>query len=93
MKNAAWLAYTLRNAITLLLSGAVIPFDLLPWNMGAVFKLLPFGSMAGAPLAVFTGMTGFSDVIFLQIFWNLLLWPAAIMAFKMSRERMVSYGG
>jgi ABC-2 type transport system permease protein len=93
MNNAYWIAHVLRTAIIMLLSGAIIPFDLLPWNMGNIFKLLPFGSMAGAPLAVFTGMAKFSDVVFLQIFWNIILWPLAALAFAGSREKMVSYGG
>jgi len=93
MKNANWLAYVLRNAVTLLLSGAVIPFDLLPWGMGGIFRLLPFGSLAAAPLAVFTGMADFTRVIPLQIFWNAILWPLALIAFSGSREKMVSYGG
>ena len=93
MKNASWLAYVLRNAVTLLLSGAVIPFDLLPWNMGAVLKLLPFGSLAAAPLAVFAGMAKAADVLPMQVFWNLVLWPLAALAFGRSREKMVSYGG
>jgi len=93
MKNAAWFAYVLKRALLLLFSGAVIPFDLLPWGLGNVFKLLPFGSMAGAALSVFTGMTGFSDVIMLQILWNIILWPLAFLAFRGCREKMVSYGG
>jgi ABC-2 type transport system permease protein len=93
MKNANWLAYTLRNAVTLLLSGAVIPFDLLPWGMGRFFKLLPFGSLAAAPLSIFVGMSAVSQVIPLQIFWNIVLWPLAVLAFAKSREKMVSYGG
>ena len=93
MKNAIWLAYTLRKALTLLLSGAVIPFDLLPWGMGAFFKLLPFGSMAAAPLSIFVGKTGAFELFPLQIFWNLTLWPLAVLAFAKSREKMVSYGG
>ena len=93
MKNAAWLAYTLRNAITVLLSGAIIPFDILPWGMGRIFRLLPFGSMAAAPLTIFIGMAGASRIIPLQIFWNAVLWPLAALAFNMNRENMVSYGG
>jgi ABC-2 type transport system permease protein len=93
MKNAGWLAYSLRGAITALLSGLVIPFDLLPWGLGGIFKLLPFGSLAAAPLAVFTGMAEFFEVIPLQIFWNLILWPLAVLAFAGTREKMVSYGG
>ncbi|MCL2832702.1 MAG: hypothetical protein FWD78_05995 [Treponema sp.] len=93
MQNANWMAYTLRYAITMLFSGAVIPFDLLPWNIGGVFKLLPFGSLAAAPLTLFTGMTDAITVIPLQVFWNILLWPLAVLAFRKSMEKMVSYGG
>ncbi|MCL2007941.1 MAG: hypothetical protein FWG77_07625 [Treponema sp.] len=93
MKNANWLAYTLRNAVILLLSGAVIPFDLLPWGMGDIFNLLPFGSLAAAPLSVFVGMASPGAIIPLQIFWNICLWPLAFLAYAKSREKMVSYGG
>ena len=93
MKNANWMAYVLRRALTLLLAGSVIPFDLLPWNMGRVFRLLPFGSLAAAPLALFTGMADYAEIIPLQIIWNIVLWPLAILAFARSREWMVSYGG
>lgn len=93
MKNATWMAHTLRHAVTLLLSGAVIPFDLLPRGLGGVFRLLPFGSLAAAPLSIFVGSSLPFECIPLQIFWNLALWPAAVFAFAASRERMVSYGG
>jgi len=93
MKNAAWIAYSFRNAVTMLLSGAVVPFDLLPWGMGKIFRLLPFGSMASAPLTLFTGTSAAGEVIPLQIFWNLILWPLAALAFRKSMENMVSYGG
>ena len=93
MKNATWMAYSLRYAVTMLLSGAVVPFALLPWGMGNIFRLLPFGSLASAPLALFTGMTNASGVIPLQAFWNFLLWPLAALAFKKGREKMVSHGG
>ena len=88
-----WLAYSLRNALTLLLSGAVIPFDLLPWGIGDLFKLLPFGSLAAAPLTIFVGMAGPFELIPLQIFWNITLWPLAVLFFAKSKEKMVSYGG
>jgi len=71
----------------------VIPFDLLPWGMGGIFRLLPFGSLAAAPLVVFVGQAEFADVFPLQIIWNLILWPLAALAFSGSREKMVSYGG
>ena len=93
MKNATWMAYSFRAAVTLLLSGAIIPFDLLPWGIGNIFRLLPFGSLASAPLTLFTGMAKASEVIPLQILWNLILWPLAFLAFRKNMEKMVSYGG
>ena len=93
LQNGAWMACSIRAAVTSLLSGAVIPFALLPFNLGGVFALLPFGSLAAAPLAVFAGAAEPLSVLPLQVFWNLILWPSAFWAFAKSREKMVSYGG
>ena len=56
-------------------------------------SLLPFGSLGGAPLTIFTGGGNVFELLLLQALWNALLWPAAAAAFRMSRERMVSHGG
>jgi len=93
LQNIVWLGMAIRSAVMALFSGAVIPFGLLPWGIGEVFKALPFGSLAGAPLSLLTGMSDALNVIPLQIVWNLLLWPLAGFVFAKSRERMVSYGG
>ena len=93
MRNAIWMVYSIRTALTTLFSGALIPFALLPWGLGRLFTLLPFGSMAGAPLALYTGLSSPVDILPLQLFWNILLWPLAVWAFRQSRERMVSFGG
>ncbi len=93
LQNAAWLAESIRRAVTALLSGAVIPFALLPWGIGDLLALSPFASVAGAALSLFSGLESAKDILPLQIFWNLLLWPAALVWFRRSRERMVSHGG
>jgi len=93
LQNASWLVYVIRNAIQALFSGSVIPFALLPWGIGTVFQYIPFGSLAAAPLSIYTGLQEAFPVIATQVIWNILLWPAAILAFSKSRERMVSYGG
>jgi ABC-2 type transport system permease protein len=93
LQNASWLVYVIRNAIQALFSGSVIPFALLPWGIGTVFQYIPFGSLAAAPLSIYTGLADAGPVIAMQVIWNLLLWPSAILAFSRSRERMVSYGG
>ncbi|MCL2772584.1 MAG: hypothetical protein FWD71_04460 [Oscillospiraceae bacterium] len=100
MKNSEWQISCLRRAVSAVLSGAVIPFALLPFGMGTVFRFLPFGSIASAPLTLFVGTINSSstnlaplNVILLQVLWNIILWSLAILVFGKSRERIVSYGG
>lgn len=93
LKNATWLAHSIRSAIMYLFSGAFIPFALMPFGLGNVLQAFPFGSLAGAPLAIFAGIQKPAGVIPLQVLWNLLLWPLTAFVFRKSRERMVSYGG
>lgn len=93
LHNASWLVYTIRNAVTLFLAGRVIPFAMLPWGLGHWFQYLPLGSLAGAPLAIYTGLANASPIILAQIIWNVLLWPLAIFVWRKSQEGMVSFGG
>ncbi len=93
MKNAAWLTTVIRMAMMTLLSGSLIPFDLLPFGLGSLFRLLPFAGLASSPLVLFIGAQSAMQVIPLQIMWNLILWPLAFLAFNKSLEGMVSYGG
>lgn len=80
-------------AITSLFSGTVIPFKILPFDLTAFFELQPFGSLGGAPLSLFVGSDDPMRIILIQVFWNIVLWPVAIIWFKKSQERMVSFGG
>lgn len=93
MKDGCWAALQVREAVFALLSGAFLPFALLPEGVGKVFSLLPFGSIASAPLSLYVGLGDPGRLLLLQAGWNLLLWPAALWAFHRSEERMVSYGG
>lgn len=93
MNTLEWTMYSLRNALTALLTGGIIPFAALPWGLGQWLEFSPLGTLAGAPLALMSGMGDPTRLVGAQIFWNLALWPLAIWAFSASRERMVSYGG
>lgn len=93
LKNSSWLVYAIRAAIISLFSGRVIPFAILPWNIGRLLQLTPLGSLAGAPLSLYAGLAEPLPIIATQIIWNIVLWPASIIIFKKSQERMVSYGG
>lgn len=91
--NLSYQIDCLRRALNVLLSGALIPFAVLPWGIGDVLALSPLGTLAGAPLSLFAGLGDPHTIIPAQILWNILLWPTVIAAFKHDQERMVSFGG
>ncbi len=93
MKNGCWAALAVREALTALLSGSLIPFSLLPKAVGSVLELLPFGSLAGAPLTIYVGCGEPLRLILLAVFWNIVLWPFCIWFFHKSQEKMISFGG
>jgi ABC-2 type transport system permease protein len=93
LRNMNWLVGRIRVAVTALFSGTVIPVWLLPFGLGDVLRYSPFASLGGAPLSVLVGIGGVREILLLQTAWNLLLWPLALLAFRRSQERMVSYGG
>ncbi len=93
MHNLEWCVRCLRNALTSLLAGSLIPFAALPWGIGDWLQMSPFGTLAGAPLAIYTGLGDPAALLPMQMIWNMALWPLAMYCFAASRERMVSYGG
>lgn len=93
MMNARWLAISIRSAVIWLFSGSFIPFAVLPWGLGDLLAYLPFGSLSGATLAVYTGLADPIKTLFVQLCWNVLLWPLAIICYKNSQEKLVSNGG
>ncbi len=93
LKNLEWTIHSIREALSAMLTGALIPFAALPWGLGEWLALSPLGTLAGAPLALFVGLDSAARLIPAQILWNVVLWPLAIWGFARSRERMVSYGG
>ena len=93
MKNLEWTVHSLREALNALFTGALIPFAAMPFGIGKVLALTPLGSLAGAPLALFAGLSKPESVLIPQLIWTIVLWPLAYLAFEKSRERLVSYGG
>lgn len=93
LRNVTWLTYVIRSAIVSFFSGTVIPFKILPFGMERWMDYQPFGSMGGAFLSLYVGSATPLEIIPTQLFWNIVIWIAATVWFRQSRERMVSFGG
>lgn len=91
--NMSWQIECLRTALTGLLTGAVIPFALLPWGIGDYLAVSPLGTLAGASLSLYVGTGDPAALIPAQILWTALLLPLSVYCFRKSTERMMSYGG
>ncbi len=88
-----WILSDLRNAVATVLTGAFLPYALLPFGLGKVFAWLPFAAMAAAPLQIYTGLGSPGILLLRQLFWAVGLTLIAVKVWNSSRERMVSQGG
>jgi ABC-2 type transport system permease protein len=92
--NANYIAVQIRNALTMLLSGALIPLYLLPFGIGKVLEWLPFATMAAAPLSIYAGTSANTGrMILLQSGWCIILWIMAVVVWKLNRQKLVVFGG
>ena len=91
--SLSWQVHTLREALSVMLTGKLIPFAALPWGLGNALALSPLGTLAGAPLGLYAGLGAPGSTLPALIAWNLILWPLCLWCFAKSRERMVSFGG
>jgi ABC-2 type transport system permease protein len=92
-EGSAYMVGRVRVAISLVLSGALVPLALLPWNLGAILQWLPFASLASAPLRIYTGTGDPRLLLALQVAWAAVLWVLARRLWQHYREQLVSYGG
>lgn len=93
LEQPVWLMFWVRQATTVVLSGAVVPLALLPWGLGDALEWLPFASVAWAPLAIYTGIGEPARLLGLQLFWACALWPLAGWLWRANREKIVGHGG
>lgn len=92
LKNGCWAAVQMRNAIIIVLSGQLLPFQVLPAQLSGVLMLLPFASIASAPLSIYIG-GDYTSRILLQCFWAIVLGLVSYIVFTKAEEGMVSFGG
>ncbi len=88
-----WIVERSRRAIGGLLSGAIIPFTLMPWKLGDVLAWTPFAALASAPLQIYIGRGDPARLLALQAAWAVVLWPVASRVWERLREKLVTYGG
>jgi ABC-2 type transport system permease protein len=93
LRENIWAIHSLRRAVGLLLSGALLPLQLYPWGIGDLFAWLPFAAMASAPLRIYTGTGDPLPLLLSQLAWAVVLWPLAQRLWGASREQMVAAGG
>ncbi len=82
-----------RGGLTALLSGVVLPLAVYPWGLGDVFGLLPFASVASAPLRIYTGTGNAPSLLLIQAFWAVTLWPLSNWLWRINRQKLVTFGG
>lgn len=93
LEHNVYSAYQLRQALVVLLSGVLIPLELLPWNLGRALGYLPFAAAASAPLRIFVGSGDPWPLLRLQAFWAAAAWLLALWFWRINRERLVCHGG
>jgi ABC-2 type transport system permease protein len=90
---SVWEVERWRGALSTVLSGALLPLTVLPWNLGEVLVWLPPAAMAWAPLSVYTGTGDAPRLLAVQAGWVLVLGAGARWLWRRSRQRVVVYGG
>ena len=90
---SVWEVERWRSALATVLSGALIPLSVLPWNLGQVLSWLPFAAMAWAPLSVYTGSPDTPRLLAMQAFWAAALWLVGQRLWQANRQKVVIYGG
>jgi len=93
LEQSVYALMQIRDAVSVLLSGAIIPLALLPWGLGDILTYLPFASIASAPLRIYTNTGDPIFLLSLQFAWTIILWPIAHALWNFNRERLVSHGG
>ena len=93
LEHSVYAIQKVRSAVSILLSGAVLPLAMFPWNIGEVFEWLPFASMASAPLRIYTDTGDTVTLILIQAIWAAVLWLMAHGLWRINRERLACHGG
>ncbi len=84
------------TALTMFLSGGVIPLPFFPAPVLSVVQMLPFAAMQNMPLLIYSGNIAGVDAlkgIFFQIFWLAALFLIGQLSMNRALKRVVVQGG
>ena len=85
-----------RNAVSQVLSGSLVPLSLMPEGLRATAAVLPFASLTSTPALIYLGKVdgpAAVSLVALQVFWSLVLWFAAQIAFRGAARQVTVHGG
>jgi ABC-2 type transport system permease protein len=85
-----------RQAITGLLSGALVPLAYFPGWLATAAQWSPFAGLTSTPALIFVGQASGRHALLLvaaQLAWVLLLWFAARALFNRALRRLTVHGG
>ncbi|WP_168185623.1 ABC-2 family transporter protein [Acidiferrobacter sp. SPIII_3] len=83
----------LRNAVTDVLSGAVVPLVLLPPALATVAAWSPFEAIVYIPLSVYLGHVAPLSALAAQAAWVVVLWLLARAVWSVGLTRLTVLGG
>ncbi len=84
------------TAVTLFLSGGVIPLPFFPATMQAVIRWLPFAAMQNMPLRIYSGNIAGNDAWWgmgLQVAWLTVLFFTGRLMMRRALQKVVVQGG
>lgn len=93
----SWGLFTLRRAITMLLSGAIIPLAFFPNQIQKVIEYLPFAQVRHAPIMIYLGKYESTNelikLIGLQLIWAVIFIIIAEVLWKAAVRKLQVLGG
>jgi ABC-2 type transport system permease protein len=92
----SWGLITLKNALIVVLSGALIPLWLMPDNIAKIVQYLPFQSIYYFPLTIYLGIIPEDQIfkgIIIQLAWIILFIAVGHFAWRKSVKGIVVQGG
>lgn len=87
---------TIKDAIVVILSGALIPLWFMPQWLYDFIKLTPFDSIYYIPISIYLGQIPSNEIIYSiikQIFWIFLLIGLGHVIWKFATKKLVVQGG